>query len=306
MKDKDKNKEQLLKELKTLQTRLSELQRLGVEHKRAETRFRALLEAAPDPIIIVDDQGRMMFANAQTERLFGYDRDELLGEPIEILIPERFRKPHIGHRNDYFSMPRIRPMGACFDLAARRKDGSEFPVEISLSPLETEEGTLTISVVRDITDRKRAEGELRIQKGLLEEKVREMDDFIHVVSHDLKEPLRGIEAFAGFLQEDYASLLDEQGRRYIHFVKSSAVRMKDLIHDLLALASISRKGPVLQRTDLNQVLAHVEHDLGFAIQQKKAEIRLLSPLPEVVVDATQIGEVFKNLLSNAIKFNASI
>src|SRR3989338_2185129 len=82
--------------------------------------------------------------------------------------------------------------------------------------------------------------------------------------------------------------------------------MKDLIHDLLALASISRKGPVLQRTDLNQVLAHVEHDLGFAIQQKKAEIRLLSPLPEVVVDATQIGEVFKNLLSNAIKFNASI
>ena len=306
MKDKDKNKEQLLKELKTLQTRLSELQRLGVEHKRAETRFRALLEAAPDPIIIVDRLGRIMLANAQTERLFGYDRDELLGEPVEVLIPERFRKPHIGHRNDYFSMPRIRPMGVCVDLAARRKDGIEFPVEISLSPLETEEGTLTISVVRDITDRKRAEGELRIQKGLLEEKVREMDDFIHVVSHDLKEPLRGIEAFAGFLQEDYASLLDEQGRRYIHFVKSSAVRMKDLIHDLLALASISRKGPVLQRTDLNQVLAHVEHDLGFAIQQKKAEIRLLSPLPEVVVDATQIGEVFKNLLSNAIKFNASI
>ncbi len=139
----------------------------------------------------------------------------------------------------------------------------------------------------------------------LGEKIREMDDFVHVVSHDLKEPLRGIEAFAGFLIEDYASVLDEQGKRYLNILKGSAVRMKDLIHDLLTLASLSRKDPVLQAVDVNEVLSDVQLDLEFSIQQKKAQIQILSLLPAVHCDPTQIREVFKNLLSNAIKFNTA-
>jgi signal transduction histidine kinase len=137
----------------------------------------------------------------------------------------------------------------------------------------------------------------------LREKMREMDDFVHVVSHDLKEPLRGIEAFAGFLMEDYGSKLDEEGKRYLQFLKTSAVRMHDLIRDLLALASLSRKEASLQRVDLNGVLAQIRRDLDYAIQQKGAEIEVRSPLPTVFVDPTQIGEVFKNLLSNSIKFS---
>lgn len=140
----------------------------------------------------------------------------------------------------------------------------------------------------------------------LEEKIREMDDFTHVVSHDLKEPLRGIEAFSGFLMEDYAPHLDEQGKRYLNFLKQSAVRMKDLIHDLLTLASLSRKDPILQMVDLNQVLSDVQQDLAFSIQQKKAQIEIRSLLPTLSCDPTQIREVFKNLLSNAIKFNTAI
>lgn len=140
---------------------------------------------------------------------------------------------------------------------------------------------------------------------LLEQTIRERDEFTHVVAHDLKEPLRGVEAFSSFLLEDYATHLDEQGKRYLSFLKESAVHMKDLIDDLLTLASLSQKGPNIQKVDLNQVLTQVQHDIEYSIKQKGAEIRVLSPLPVVLSDPIWIGEIFKNLLSNAIKFNAS-
>ncbi|WDT74693.1 MAG: PAS domain S-box protein [Candidatus Manganitrophus sp.] len=298
MNDREKTKEQLLAEIDLLRSRLAQAEETESTHRKAGLKFQRLLEVAPDGIIIVDRGGLITLVNAQAEKLFGYLREELLGQPIEILVPERFRGAHAGHRENYHTQPRTRPMGAGLDLAGRRKDGSEFPVEISLSPIETEEGARVISIVRDITDKKGAEQKLR-------EKIREMDDFVHVVSHDLKEPLRGIEAFAGFLAEDYAHLLDEEGRRYVQFLKSSAVRMKDLIHDLLTLASISRKAPAQQKIDLNQVFRKVEEDLSYTIEQKKVRISQKHPLPTVVCDPTRMGELFKNLLSNAVKFNMS-
>ena len=304
MEDLEKTKEELLDELQLLRDRLARVEG-GRNLQKERSKFEALLEAAPDGIIIVDRAGLITLVNAQAEQLFGYRREELLGQPIEILVPERFRGGHIGHRESYYSQPRTRPMGAGVDLAGRRKDGSEFPVEISLSPIKLEEGFQAISIIRDITEQRRAAAALRTQKQLLESKVREMDDFIHVVSHDLKEPLRGIEAFAGFLAEDYGPLLDEEGRRYVQFLKSSAVRMKDLIHDLLSLASISRKAPALQQVDLNQILERVEQDLSYAIEQKRGRIVRKGPLPTLLCDPTQMGELFKNLLSNAVKFNTS-
>ncbi|MCG3116373.1 MAG: PAS domain S-box protein [Candidatus Manganitrophus sp. SA1] len=298
MNDKEKTKEQLLEEIDLLRSRLAQAEEIEITHRKAGLKFQSLLEVAPDGIIIVDRGGLIMLVNAQAEKLFGYLREELLGQPIEILVPERFRGAHVGHRENYHTQPRTRPMGAGLDLAGRRRDGSEFPVEISLSPIETEEGARVISIVRDITDKKGVEQKLR-------EKIREMDDFVHVVSHDLKEPLRGIEAFAGFLAEDYAHLLDDEGRRYVQFLKSSAVRMKDLIHDLLTLASISRKAPAQQKIDLNQIFRKVEEDLSYTIEQKKVRISQKHPLPTVLCDPTRMGELFKNLLSNAVKFNMS-
>jgi PAS domain S-box-containing protein len=171
------------------------------------TLFQALLEGAPDAIVIIDGRGRISLVNAQTEKLFGYPRSELLGQSVETLIPERLRASHSRHRHNYFAAPGTRPIGVGLELFGRRKDGTEFPVEISLSPLQTRRGILVMSAIRDISQRKRAEAKFR---GLLEL----APDAMVIVrrGHDLLYPIAGRAARSLFTLPYFLAGIDAKQR----------------------------------------------------------------------------------------------
>jgi PAS domain S-box-containing protein len=275
---------------------------------REERKFRNLLEAAPDSIVIVDHRGLIHLVNAQTEKLFGYSREELIGQPVEMLMPRRFQASHERHREIYSASPRTRAMGQGLDLYGLRKDGTEFPVEISLSPLETSEGTLVSSAIRDISDRRRADEKIHALNSQLNQKLtelaasnRELEAFSYSVSHDLRAPLRHIDGFARILQEEHAHELSQEGQRHLDCILGAVTHMGRLIDDLLGLARISRKELVRQHLDLNQIVRQALSELPVEEQKREIEWRI-EQLPDAEGDPGLLKSVFANLLSNAAKF----
>ena len=215
--------------------------------KAADTKFRGLLEAAPDAIVGVNATGTIVLVNAQTEALFGYNRDELIGQPVEILVPEALRERHPSHRQHYFDEPRTRAMGEGLDLVARRKDGSEFSAEISLSSIETEDGLLVSTAIRDVTERKRA---AEIQAAAIERereassRLREVDrlrsDFLSTVSHELRTPLTAIRGFSEILVDSWERTPDERKLEFVERIHAAGARLDYLIEDLLDFTRLER------------------------------------------------------------------
>ena len=270
-----------------------------------EARFRELLESMPDAIVIVHPSGCIMIGNSQAEKLFGYDSGGLRGLPIEMLLPERYRGAHVAHRSSYFTEPRTRAMGIGLELYGLRRDGTEFPVEISLSPLETEDGTLVSSAIRDITERKRFERALQEKNIELGKANRTKDNFLASMSHELRTPLNAIIGFTGTLLMKLPGPLTLDQEKQLKIVRSSARHLLALINELLDLAKIEAGKTELE---FETVGCHtVVEDVATTLQpeaSRKGVVLETAVDPALVLrtDRRVLRQILLNLANNAVKF----
>ena len=282
------------------------------QRKLAEQRFRSLLEYAPDAMVVVNNNGQIILANEQTKNMFGYAKDELIGQSLEVLIPQRYRKRHVNYRSKYFLRPDLVPMGTLRNLSGIRKNGSEFPIEVSLSPFETEEGMQVLSAIRDMTERQKIEEELRQHRDHLEELValrtadlqasnKELESYSYSIAHDLRAPLRSIVSFSQILEEDTKDTLAAQNLDSLQRIVSAGKRMSRLIDDILELSRITRTQLHYQTVNLSEISNEILTRLSHSQPEKQATWTVHDNLT-VSGDARLLEIALQNLIENAWKY----
>jgi PAS domain S-box-containing protein len=268
-----------------------------------EGRYRGLLEAAPDAMVVVNPAGEIVLLNVQAENKFGYRRDELVGQQVKNIIPEGFAERLLADALRSVEDALAQQIGTGIELTGRRKDGSDFPIEIMLSPLESAEGILVTAAVRDITTRKRAEAHLLQKVEELNRSNEELGQFAYIASHDLQEPLRMVASYTQLLSRRYKGKLDADADEFIAFAVDGASRMQRLIQDLLAFSRVGTKGQELLDISSEDALQQALLNLRSAIEESGAQVTH-DPLPPVLADETQLIQLFQNLVGNAIKYQS--
>ena len=274
--------------------------RVQPQPARTQESYRGLLEVAPDAMIVVNQHGEIVLLNPRAEKQFGYCHDELVGQKLKNIIPEGFEK--------WLSADGARAAtevptahSTQIELTGRRKNGSEFPVEIMLSQQKSAEGILLTAAIRDITARKNAEAHLLQEVAQLNRSNEELAQFASIASHDLQEPLRMVAGYAQLLSRRYKGKLDADADQFIAFAVDGASRMQQLIEDLLARSQVGTKAKDLRDTSSEQALEQALANLRRAIEEKAALVTH-DPLPRVLADEIQLIQLFQNLVGNAIKY----
>jgi PAS domain S-box-containing protein len=266
-----------------------------------EGRYRGLLEAAPDAMVVVNPGGDIVLLNVQAEKQFGYGRDELVGQKVKNIIPEGFAERIIADGTRSAAEALAQQIGTGIELVARRKDGSAFPIEIMLSPLESPDGILVTAAIRDISVRQAAEADLLQKIDELNVSNEELGKFAYIASHDLQEPLRMVASYTQLLSRRYKGKLDAEADEFIAFAVDGANRMQRLIQDLLSYSRVGTKGQELLDTSSEEALQRALVNLRSAVEESGAQVTH-DPLPTVLADGTQLIQLFQNLIGNAIKY----
>ena len=282
----------------------SEISRDISERKETEAKYRGLLEAAPDAMVVVNQGGEIVLLNVQAEKQFGYHRDELVGQKVKNIIPEGFAERLIADGTRTAADALAQQIGTGIELTGRRKNGSEFPIEIMLSPLESAEGILVTAAIRNITERKKSEEHLVKTVGELKRSNAELEQFAYVASHDLQEPLRMVASYTQLLAKRYKGRLDSDADEFIAYAVDGSNRMQGLIQDLLAYSRAGTKEKVLREISSENALQEALINLRATIEESGAVVTHDS-LPVITTDDTQLAQVFQNLVGNAVKYRSA-
>lgn len=267
-----------------------------------------ILDGAPYAVVLADTRGEIIYANAEVASLFGWEPEELVGQKVEVLVPAALREAHVRYRDGYDAQPRVRPMGVNRDIEGLRRDGTTFPADIMLSPIEVQGQRVMMAMIRDDSERRQNERRLAALSTSLEKKNlelerhnRELEAFAYTASHDLQEPLRKIVAFGDRVARRLDDRLDDTSRDYLGRMLDAGRRMQTLIDDLLQWSRITTRARPTTPVDLDQLVAATLRDLELAIERSGGRV-VVGPLGTIEGDAAQLRTVFQNLLDNALKY----
>lgn len=268
---------------------------ITMQHRYSENKFLQIIEASPTAQLVVNYNGKILLLNQEAIGLFGYSRDELLGQSVDILVPERFRIDHPTHRKGFFVNPEKRAMGAGRDLYGLKKDSTEVPIEIGLNPLKTKDGLYVLASIIDISERKKNE-------NAISTKNKELETLLYIASHDLKEPLRSMEYFSSVVNERYNTVLDDKAKVFLSKITDSSAHMAKLLDDINLMSKASKMSQELNLTDFKEIVQEVLNRLQEKIKLTRAQIHISDDLPILKINRIWVTEAIYNLISNALKF----